>query len=170
MTTIPRWAAIAIWVAVVAGLSVALARIAVWLQAAHFAAVGVFPAMFGAAIGLILIWIAGRFGIRSRAIIIFGAMSAAVMLAAAEHGFFYLDYRNQFATAIQNNPKAQLVVSLTADQFEPATFSGFMAAEAPAKWLLWILDAAAMIGVAALVAWLVAPGARSNVAAEPQAI
>jgi len=76
----------------------------------------------------------------------------------AEHGFFYLDYRSHYSSALQNNPKAQLFMSLAADEFQPASFSRFMAAEAPAKWPLWIVDALAMIAVSAMVTWFLAPG------------
>jgi hypothetical protein len=154
----PRWQGAVLWIAVVAGLSVALARIAVWLQTAHFAAVGVFPMILGAAIGFSVVWTARRFAVQGRAAMIAGALFAAAMVVAAEHGLFYLDYRSHFSTAIQSDPKAQLVLALEPDQFQPATFYRFMAAEAPGKWPLWIADALAMIAVAALVAWLMSPG------------
>ena len=55
---------------------------------------------------------------------------------------------------MHSDPKAQSRVAMEGDQFQPATFYRFMAAEAPAKWPLWIADALAMIAVAAVVTWL----------------
>jgi hypothetical protein len=147
-----------LWIAIVFLLSVALARIAVWLQMAHFAALGVFPIAIGAVVGGLVIWTARYFSIRDRMLVVCGAVFAALMVAAAEHGLFYLDYRSHILASIQDNPKAQMLLALDADQFQPATFYRFMAAEAPAKWPLWIEDAAAMIAIAALIAWLLAPG------------
>jgi hypothetical protein len=155
-----------LWFLVVVALSVALARIAVWLQNANFAAVGVFPVILGGAVGFFAVWLAHRFAIRNRTAMISAAMLAALLLAMAEHGFFYLDYRSNFAAAIHSNPKAQLMLALEGDQFQPASFGRFMSAEAPAKWPLWIADAGAMIAVAAIAAGLMS---RTTPAAQTQA-
>jgi hypothetical protein len=143
-----------LWIAMIAGVSLGLARIAVSLQTAHFAALGVFPLFLGAAIGLAIVWISQRCGIQKRRTLVLGAVFSAITVAAAEHGLFYLDYCRQFSTAMHSDPKAQWVLAMEGDQFQPATFYRFMAAEAPAKWPLWIADALAMIAVAAVVTWL----------------
>jgi hypothetical protein len=150
----PRWAATGLWIAVIVGIAVALARIAVWLQVAHFAALGVFPAILGATCGIAVAWIGRQLAIRGRRKIIVAAVFAAVVIVAVEHMLFYLDYRSQFAAALQANPKAQLAASLVANEFQPASFYRFMAAEAPDKWPLWTADALAMIAIAAFSAWL----------------
>lgn len=142
-----------LWVAVVIALSAALARIAVWLQSAHLAAIGIFPMILGAVIGVCVVWSGRQMGIMGRGWLLLVSVTAAVVLALAEHSFFYLDYCSHYSSALQNNPKAQLFMSLAADEFQPATFSRFMAAEAPAKWPLWIIDALAMIAVSALVTY-----------------
>jgi small basic protein len=149
----PQWPAIILWVAVVIALSAALARIAVCLQTAHLAAVGIFPMILGAVIGVCVVWSGRQLGITNRGWLLLVSVVAAITLSLAEHGFFYLDYRNHYSSEIQNNPKAQLFMSLAADEFQPASFSHFMAAEAPAKWPLWIIDALAMIAVSALVTY-----------------
>jgi hypothetical protein len=150
----PRWAAVCLWLAIVVGIAVALARISVWLQFAHFAAVGVFPVVLGAACGAAVTWIAKLMAIRGHRRIICAAAFAAIVVVAAEHLLFYLDYRSHFAAALQANPKAQLVATLVADEFQPVSFYRFMAAEASDKWPLWIADSLAMIAIAAFSAWL----------------
>jgi len=159
----PRWPAAILWIAIIVGLSIALARIAVWLQTAHFAAIGVFPVLLGVVIGLSVVWIGRQLNLYGRRTMMAGAIMAASLIAATEHALFYFDYRNQFSSAIQSNPKSQLAAALAGDQFQPASFYRFMAAEAPAKWPLWIADALAMIAVAAVVAYLMDPSARRTV-------
>src|SRR5262249_3081218 len=110
--SLSRTSARLLWLVIVVAVSVGLARIAVWLQNANFAAVGVFPAIFGGAVGLSVVWIAYRLAIRNRTALILVAMLAALLVAAAEHAFFYLDYRSNFAAAIHSNPKAQLALAL----------------------------------------------------------
>lgn len=150
----PRWAAVCLWVAIIVAIAVALARIAVWLQTAHFAALGVFPVLMGAACGVAVAWIGRQLTICGRTKIILAAIFAAIVIVSAEHLLFYLDYRSQFAAALQANPKAQLAATLVVNEFQPASFYRFMSAEAPDKWPLWIADALAMIAVAAFSAWL----------------
>ncbi|HTQ39555.1 MAG TPA: hypothetical protein VMJ32_11030 [Pirellulales bacterium] len=152
----PRWLVAVVGLFATVSITLALARIAVWLQSAHFAAIGVFPALFGAALGSALVAVSHWLRFRSRLAVVWAAIVAATLMAAAEHGLFYLDYRRDFAAKLQTDPNAQLAAALVPDQFQPATFYRFMAAEAPAKWLLWTLDALAMITVAAIVAWFLA--------------
>jgi hypothetical protein len=163
----PRWGAAALWIAIVLLLSIALARIAVWLQSAHFAPVGLFPIMLGFAFGLAAALIAAYLGLHGRALITGGVIISALALVAAEHGFFYLDYRRQFQEKVesdlQNNVVLQQAFRNMIDDFriQPPTLFQFMSEEASAKWLLWIADATAMIAIAAVVAWLMVPSAAS---------
>jgi hypothetical protein len=153
------WLSLAIWLGVVLLLSLAEARIAVWLQNANYAPVGLFPIMLGFVFGLTAALAATYVGVHGRTAITAGVLICALFLVAAEHGFFYLDYRSEFIAKLQSDPKAQLAVAIEGSAFRPASFGEFMSAEAAAKLPLWIGDAAAMIAIAGLVAWLAAPRA-----------
>jgi hypothetical protein len=156
---------IALWIATVIMLSAALARIAVWLQNANFAPVGLFPLMLGFAFGLSAALAAAYLGLHGRGLITGGVIISAFVLVAAEHGFFYLDYRHQYQAKVDHDVQSNVILQqyfknmLDDFRVKPPTFSEFMAAEASTKWLLWIVDGAAMIAVAAVVAWLMAPRA-----------
>jgi hypothetical protein len=153
-TSPPRWPLLLLWAVIPLLLALCLARVVVWLQTAHVAAIGVFPAICGLAIGWGLVSAAHAISIRSRSLIICTAIFAAAMTSVAEHVLFYLDYRHDFTAKLQSDPKLQMAAAFVGDDFKPATFSRFMTAEAPAKWLLWTFDALAMITIAAVVAWL----------------
>ncbi len=111
-----RSVAMCLWVAIIVAIAVALARIAVWLQMDHFAAVGVFPVLSGAACGVAVAWIGKQLAICGRTKIILAAIFAAIVIVSAEHLLFYLDYCSQFAAALQANPKAQLAATLVANE------------------------------------------------------
>jgi hypothetical protein len=141
-------------------IAIALARAAVWLQLAGFSTAFIFPAIFGAALGFGTWFLARQFGCDVRGAVLLAALCGAVIMAAAEHGFFYLEYRHRFESKLHSNPQGELLASMSPNPPMPATFFEFMAAEAPAKWPLWIFDAVTMIVIAALVAWWMSPNTR----------
>jgi hypothetical protein len=145
---------------IVVMIALILARAAVWLQIHGISTFLLVPVLVGGILGLSTGWLAACAGRTNRRMVTIGAAVAALLTACGEHGYFYREYRRQFSTAIQSDPKTQLAATLTAEQFEPTTFYGFMVAEAPAKWPLWIADAVTMIAVAAVTAWWRAPRAR----------
>ncbi|MCC7087040.1 MAG: hypothetical protein IT427_18730 [Pirellulales bacterium] len=141
--------------AIVAVLAaVAVARIAVWLQSAGFSTVVIFPLLVGGALGATIGFAATQFGKTSRGLALSGALLAGGVCAAAEHGFFYLDYRRGFEAKLQNDPTAQLAATANPRFIAPQSFSKFMATSAPDQWPLWTMDALAMIGSAGAAAWL----------------
>jgi hypothetical protein len=149
----------ALWLLPMAALAVVLARIAVWIQSRGFAAIGVFPMIFGATIGVAAAIGASLLGLAGRRMIITVAILSSLITAAAEHGFFYLDYRHEceskFQKQLEISPMMQQLVAVMPDQVHASmeTFSEFMGEEAAVKWPLWVVDATAMIVVAALSAW-----------------
>jgi hypothetical protein len=144
-------------------LAIALARVAVWLQVAGFATVFIFPALCGAALAFGTVFVAKQLGGSSRGPIVQAAIVGSIIMAAAEHGFFYLEYRHQFEAKLHSNPQVELLATMSPDPPMPATFWKFMAAEAPAKWPLWSIDALTMITIAALTTlWITSEKATSN--------
>ena len=125
--------AIIIWLAITVATPIALARTAVWLQVAGFGAVGALSIIFGAILGSALGTLVAYLNLRARGLITCGVILSALTMAAAEHAFFYLEYRSQYETKLQSDPMAQLARNLAPDELSPATFAKFMAAEAPAK-------------------------------------
>jgi hypothetical protein len=156
--TEPRqWISLAYLIGLVVPFVLAITRVAVWAEDHGFSPIGVIPLALGVVIGFTVSVVGGYFGVRSRLPIVSVAVAAALVAVAAEHGFFYLDYRSEFAAKLQSDPKAQLAVAIEGSAFRPASFGEFMSAEAAAKWPLWIGDACTMIAVAGLAAFFVWP-------------
>jgi hypothetical protein len=152
-----------IWSGISALLAVVLARIAVWLQSIGFSPIVIFPLLIGAVLGALIAYAANVADEKRQALVVIGAILAAVVCAAAEHGFSYLDYRRGYEAKLQSDPKAQLAASMDPEKMRPATFARFMSADAQANWVLWIVDALAMIGAAAGSAWFVSSDSEKRV-------
>jgi hypothetical protein len=146
---------LSIWSVISALIAIALARIAVWLQSFGFSPMVVFPLIIGAALGSMIALAANVAQEKRRELVVTGAVLAAIVCAAAEHGFSYLDYRRGYEAKLQSDPKAQLAASMNPENMRPASFAKFMGADAKGNWVLWIVDALAMIGAAAGSAWFV---------------
>lgn len=145
------------WFLPTAVAAIAMARISVWLQQVGLAPILVVPLLVGAAVGLLASMLAGQSGESSRVRLAVGLVVSALLMAAASHGFFYLDYCRQFEANVLNEPKVQLWALQDPDfQPRPHTLWKFLGASALENWPLWIADAAAMIA-GALCAGLLSP-------------
>jgi hypothetical protein len=142
-----------IWFLVSVLLAAALAQVAVWLPLAGFSAVVLFPLVIGAALGAAIGFVAVQVGETKWVLVIAGAILAAGVCAAGEHVFFYRSHCRSIETKLQNEPSAQLAAAMNPDLVKVPSFREYMAKDAPANWPLWILDALAMIGAAAIAAW-----------------
>jgi hypothetical protein len=160
--SLPPWLTCIIWLAISILLAAALARVAVWLQLAGFSTVVLFPLIVGAVLGAVVGFAGSQVGEVSRRIVVVGAILAGAICAAAEHGYFYLDYRRGFESKLQSDPKAQLAATMNPEKFEPASFSKYMAAQTEDNWPLWIADAIAMIGAAGVAAWFMCSNTHAN--------
>jgi hypothetical protein len=152
---LPPWLNCIIWLAISILLAGAIGRIAVWLQLAGFSTVVLFPLLVGAVLGAVVGFAALQVGEVGRKAALAGAVLAGIICAAAEHGYFYLDYRRGFESKLQSDPKVQLAATMNPENFQPASFSKYIAAQAEDNWPLWIADAFALIGAAGFAAWLV---------------
>jgi hypothetical protein len=149
--------------------AIAMARVSVWIQQVGIAPVLVIPLLAGGAVGLLASAMAVQNGEQSRARLAMGLVISALCMAAASHGFFYLDYYRQFEAGVLGNPKVVLW-ALQDQNFQPRphTFLEYLASSAPKNWPLWIVDAAAMIaGAVGVGLWTFSQSARS--AAQPPA-
>jgi ABC-type uncharacterized transport system permease subunit len=133
-----------------------MTRFAVWLQIHGITPFLLLPVVCGAVTGVAASYIFACATRTNQLTVALVAAAIALLAVGFEHLFFYREYCNQQAAAIQSNPNVQLITALEGDQFRPASFYQFMAAEAPAKWPLWTVDALVMIAVAAAAAWCTA--------------
>jgi len=130
-------------------VALAVARVSVWVQS-HFAPVVLFPLLAGALLGALLCGLleVARFDHLPLAGI--GTLFIALLASAAEHGFFYLDYRTAL---IQKALEAGLPV----EELPQATFVEYMRATAtadPMQIYMWTGHAALMATAAvAMVVW-----------------
>ena len=154
----PPIAALAILLIAATVLSLAVARLSVALQLSRFGAISLLPIICGLGIGVSLNFIAGVVGIRRRSIVLGFVVIASLATSAAEHGYFYLEHRRQSTEALDHNAQAPMVqlMAMHGPRLYP-TFAEYMAAEAPAKWPLWTIDALTMIVISSLTAWLLMP-------------
>jgi hypothetical protein len=144
-----------------------MGRIAVWMQAAGFSTIVIFPLMIGALLGAAIVLVASQFGETNRMLVLLASLLGAIICVTAEHGFFYLDYCSNFAAKLDSDPKTQLAASINPQEFRPASFPKFMAAAIRENWPLWTIDALAMIAAAGTAGWLLF--ASSRPATKPQA-
>jgi hypothetical protein len=97
-----------------------------------------------------------------------------MVCVAAEHLFFYFDYRTQFAASGAKNPSVQIFQ--TAGGLEPASFREFLRAGAIRPtgivpgWLWWIIDAGLTIVASAAAVAILNGTPRSQATAKPQAV
>jgi hypothetical protein len=125
-----------LWLVPSLGVAVFLARISVWLQP-RFSPVVLFPLLTGAALGLALGGLLYLVHLRDPRLGVVATPFVALNMALAEHAFFYLDYRSDFAATLSRN-ESKLV--LVADEVQPVPFIEYMRAHAADSRdvLLWI--------------------------------
>ena len=130
-------------------VALAIARVSVWVQP-HFAPVVLFPLLIGAALGALLCGLLQLARLRDWRLAVIGTILVAILAAAAEHVFFYLDRHSE-------QLRQALEAGIPAETFSRATFFEYMRGEAEQddrKVLLWIVNATAMVvAAAAVVIW-----------------
>jgi hypothetical protein len=138
-----------LWLVPAVAVGLAVARVSVWVQP-HFAPVVLFPLLIGAALGALVCGLLHLARLSDRRLAVIGTVLLAVLAAAAEHAFFYLDYRVAHA-------RKALAAGISEDELSPADFTAYMRAQAASDRLqipLWIGNAAAMVVAAAgVVIW-----------------
>jgi hypothetical protein len=144
-----RTRAFLLWITPAIVVALAVARVSVWVQS-HFAPVVLFPLLAGAILGALLCGLleVARFDHLPLAAI--GTLLIALLASAAEHGFFYLDYR----TALT---KKTLEAGLPVEELPQATFGEYMRAQAAldrTRTPMWAAYAALMATAAVgMVVW-----------------
>jgi hypothetical protein len=137
------------WLIPAVVVALAVARVSVWVQP-HFAPVVLFPSLIGAALGALLCGLLQLARLRDWRMAVIGTILVAVLAAAAEHMFFYLDRHNE-------QIRQALEAGIPEETFSRATFFEYMRGEAEQddrKILLWIVNATAtVVSAAAVVIW-----------------
>jgi hypothetical protein len=138
-----------LWLVPAVVVALAVARVSVWVQP-HFAPVVLYPLLIGAALGALVCGLLHLARLSDRWLAVIGTVLLAVLAAAAEHAFFYMDYRIAHA-------RKALAAGISEDELSPADFKTYMSAQAASDRLqipLWIGNAAAMVVAAAgVVIW-----------------
>jgi hypothetical protein len=139
------------WLVPAGVVALAVARVSVWVQP-HFAPVVLFPLLVGAALGAILCGLLQVARMGDARLAVAGTVLVALLAAAAEHAFFYLDYRVAHARKARG-------AGIAEEDLSPAEFPEYMRAQAATTRMqvpLWIGNAAAMVVAATgVVIWYV---------------
>jgi hypothetical protein len=139
------------WLVPAGVVALAVARVSVWVQP-HFAPVVLFPLLVGAALGALLCGLLQVARLSDARLAVVGTVLVALAAGAAEHGFFYLDYRVAHAKKARG-------AGIAEEDLTPADFPAYMRAQAAAdrrQVALWIGNAAAMVVAATgVVIWYV---------------
>ena len=141
-----------LWLVPSLGVAVFLARVSVWLQP-RFSPVVVFPLLTGAALGIALGGLLYLVHLRDPRLGVVATPFVALILALAEHAFFYLDYRSDFAATLSRNERKLVLV---ADEVQPLPLVEYMRAHAADSRdvLLWIGNCLlTIIAATGVVAW-----------------
>lgn len=142
-----------LWFLPAALVSVGIARVSVWIQPL-FSPLVIYPLLVGAAIGAASAGLMYLTHIRNYWSAILGAAILGIIAGAAEHAFYYLDYRAGFELARSSQ---QALGALAAEQLEPASFAYYMRRQAESgsrQVFLWAAHVLFMAtGAAAFVAW-----------------
>jgi hypothetical protein len=138
-----------LWLVPATVVGLAVARVSVWVQP-HFAPVVLFPLLIGAALGAILCGIMQLARLRDLRLAVLGTIFVAVLAAAAEHVFFYLDRHGaQLSQALE--------AGIAEDAVARASFTEYMRGAAHQDKrvvLLWLGNAIAIVVAAtAVVLW-----------------
>jgi 4-amino-4-deoxy-L-arabinose transferase-like glycosyltransferase len=140
-----------IWLVPAIVVAVAVARVSVWIQP-HFAPLGLFPLLIGAALGALLCGLIQIANLRSLRLSVVGAVIVVLLAAAAEHAFFYLDRRSEHLRKASE-------AGIPDDVLSTATFPEYLRRQAELddmKVPLWFGNAVLMVGAAGgMVIWYV---------------
>lgn len=153
-------------------LALALARLVVWVERAGFAP-ALLPILVGAAVGGAAAGLSMLAGHSARTALAIGAAVAALACVAAEHAFFYLDYRAEFGRFAAGQSKLE-IIQAAGGGVEPAGFAEFMQAGASRNfgplpmWTWWLIHATLTI-VAAVGVTLFVPRVGGGLAARSRA-
>jgi hypothetical protein len=140
-----------IWLLPAAVVAIAVARVSVWVQP-HFSPLGLFPLLIGAALGAILCGLVQIANLRDLRLMLAGTVLVALLAAAAEHVFFYLDRRGEHL-------RKALEAGIPEEVISQPTFPEYMRRQAELddmKVPLWIGNAVLMVCAAGgMVIWYV---------------
>ncbi len=160
-----------IWIGASACAAVALARISVWIQEYGFPSL-IPPVLFGGLVAAATVCLS-RVNTHSNArLLLTAAVVLALLAVLAEHLFFYLDYRAQFAASAAKDPSVELFRA--AGGLEPASFSEFLdvGSKRPfgllPSWAWWMIDAGLTMVASAIVVLLLRGGSPGNLHAQPR--
>jgi hypothetical protein len=141
-----------LWLVASAAVSVAGARISVWIQS-HFAPVVLYPVLFGGIIGAALAGLAYAAGLRRLTGLIVAVVLLAIAAALLEHAFFYADYRASFELARQRGEER---IGLPLPDVEAETFGGYLRSHAEKSGYdiaLWLANPLITATAAGVVFW-----------------
>src|SRR5262245_28174369 len=106
--TTASWSHSFLWLVPAFLQAVVLARAATWAQRTIFAS-PLSPLLLGAGLGATVAVLANYVGEKSPVRLRVGAVLLALTCVAAEHLFFYLDYREGFSDAVTLNVEMQMI-------------------------------------------------------------
>lgn len=153
------WSTLLVWLLPSLVASIVLARVAIWLEREGYAS-ALSPVIMGAALGLLVSFLAIRTNISSRTAVLIATIALALVCVATEHLLVYIEYRIKIAEAAQRDPKLQLIQA--AGGLPAPTFAEFIRDQAPLRihpgampnWLWWIINATLIIVASmAVVIW-----------------
>jgi hypothetical protein len=149
----PNLRAFLVWLGPAMVVGIAVARVSVWVQP-HFSPMIVFPILIGAALGAILLGLVQLARLNDIRFAVAGTIFVALICAAAEHGFFYLDF---LARESLSRQKKMFEAGLSDEEISPVTFAQYMRWQGAAdrqQELVWIGNAALMAAAAVgVVVW-----------------
>jgi hypothetical protein len=135
-----------VWLGPALVVGIAVARVSVWVQP-HFSPLVLFPLLIGASLGAILLGLLQLSRLYDVWLAIAGTIVVALVTAAAEHVFFYLDHRSEYVL------KA-LTAGVPEEALTTMSFADYLrqqAALSEMQVMLWIGNAALMVLAATAV-------------------
>jgi hypothetical protein len=155
-----RLPGIALWLIPSLATAVVLARLGVWLARDGYV-FALLPVILGAAVGACSGIFAKWAELPGAAALIAGAIVLTLVCVAAEHAFFYLDYRARIQNSAKDNQPLELLAN--AGQLPMPSFAEFLRAQAmihPSdgempNWQWWLIDAAMTIVGSTGAMWFV---------------
>jgi len=145
--------------------AIVLARAATWAQRTIVAS-PLSPLLLGAGLGATVAVLANYMGENNPTRLRLGTVLIALACVAAEHLFFYLDYRESFSDTVTLNVDMQMIQASGAGK--PVGFWEFLATGASRSpgllpgWLWWIIDAVLTIVASIAILLLMSPHFRQS--------
>lgn len=142
-----RWM---LWAAAALATGILVALLSQLVQGTGFSPVGLFSLLVGAVLGSALAGLARWIAVGHKPSLLGGALAVALIAAASQHLFAYLDYRASYLAELERKPAAALMGA------EPLGLIAYLEHEMQPRWTVtrWIVDAVliavAAVGVVAL--------------------